>query len=282
MTYLGRPSAIAPIYLLLRDFSVAKKPDVVAQAAQGVSSYAISPDGKVSAAVIGGRAVGLGPKKQARRLADNITTLTFGWDADTLYAVRITRDGGNDLAKILEINFGSGATRQLATIRYKHPVTGAEQPLKEAQFIDDGGLVRLYAVADGNLTLWALGAPATYRIDPANGDVTEIAREPILWSPDGTHRVTPHEAGNNTSLRLRDRGDNVIATTGVTGLVSHIRWAPSSNEIVFTVGVLSAGGGIRQDLYVWNLQDRKKPMPLTSTGAAFGAEWRGVMSNWGP
>ena len=83
-------------------------------------------------------------------------------------------------------------------------MTGAEQPVREAQFIDDGGLVRLYAVADGNLTLWVLGAPATYRIDPANGDVTEIGREPILWSPDGTLRVTVHEDGNNTALRLRD------------------------------------------------------------------------------
>ena len=118
--------------------------------------------------------------------------------------------------------------------------------------------------------------PATYRIDPANGDVTEIAREPILWSPDGTHRVTAHEDGNTTALRLRDRGNNVVASIGVTGLVSHIRWAPASNEIVFTLGVTGAGGGVRQDLYVWDLEDRKDPMPLTSSGAAFGAEWRGV------
>ena len=275
MTYLGRPSAVAPIYLLLRDFSETKDPDVLAQAEQGVSSYANSPDGRVSAAVINARAVALDRGGKARRLADNIRTLTFGWDAETLYAVRITRDGGDDLAKILEIDFASGATRQLATIRYPHPDTGAEAPVKEAQFIDDGGLVRLYAVADGNLTLWVLGAPAAYRIDPANGDVTEIAREPILWSPDGTQRVTAHEDGNTTALRLRDRGNNVVASTGVTGLVSHIRWAPGNNEIVFTIGVTGANGGVRQDLYVWDLEDRNDPMPLTSSGAAFGAEWRG-------
>ena len=282
MTYLGRQSATAPIYLLLRDFSVAEDEDVVAQANQGVSSYANAPDGRVSAVVIDGRAVAIDPRGKSRPLADNIRTVTFGWDAETLYAVRITRDGGDDLAKILEIDFVSGAIRQLATIRYTHPVTGAEQPVREAQFIDDGGLVRLYAVADGNLTLWVLGAPATYRVDPANGDVTEIGREPILWSPDGTLRVTAHEDGNNTALRLRDRGSNVIASTGVKGLVSHIRWAPSSNEIVFTLGVTGANGGVRQDLYVWDLEDRKDPMPLTSSGAAFGAEWRGVMCNWGP
>jgi len=73
-----------------------------------------------------------------------------------------------------------------------------------------------------------------------------------------------------------------VASTGVTGLVSHIRWAGSNNEIVFTLGVATSTGGIRQDLYVWDLADRHDPMPLTSTGAAFGAEWRGVMSNWGP
>jgi hypothetical protein len=282
MTYLGRPSAVAPVYLLLRDFSVATDPDVLAQAAQGVSSYANSPDGAVAATVIGGRAVALDRRGRTRALADNITTLTFGWDAETLYAVRITRDGGDDLAKILEIDFASGDTRQLTTIDYPRPVTGAEQPVSEAQFIDNGGLVRLYAVADGNLTLWVLGAPATYRIDPANGDVTEIARQPILWSPDGTHRVTVHEDGNNTALRLRDRGNNVVASIGVTGLVSHIRWAPTSNEIVFTLGSTGASGGVRQDLYVWDLEDRNDPLPLTSSGAAFGAEWRGVMSNWGP
>jgi hypothetical protein len=282
MTYLGRPSAVAPIYLLLRDFSVAEKADVVAQAEQGVSSYANAPDGRVSAAVINGRAVALDKGGKARRLADNIRTLTFGWDAEMLYAVRIARDGNDDLARILEIDFVSGATRNLATVRYRHPDTGAEAPVKEAQFIDNGGLVRLYAVADGNLTLWVLGAPATYRIDPANGDVTEVGREPILWSTDGTQRVTVHEDGNNTALRLRDRGNNVIASTGVDGLVSHIRWAPNSNEIVFTIGVASSNGGVRQDLYVWDLEDRKDPMPLTSSGAAFGAEWRGVMCNWGP
>ena len=282
MTYLGRPQTTAPIYMMLRDFSVAQDPDVVARADEGVSSYANAPNGRVSVAVIGGRAVAIDRGGKTRRLAENIRTVTFGWDAETVYAARIVRDGNDDLARILEIDFVSGATKNLATIRYRHPDTGAEAPLKEAQFIDDGGLVRLYAVADGNLTLWVLGAPATYRIDPANGDVTDVGREPILWSPDGTLRVTTHEDGNHTALRLRDRGSNVIAAIGVDGLVSHIRWAGGSNEIVFTLGVESANGGVRQDLWVWDLEDRKDPMPLTSSGAAFGAEWRGVMSNWGP
>jgi hypothetical protein len=65
-------------------------------------------------------------------------------------------------------------------------------------------------------------------------------------------------------------------------MVSHIRWAGGSNEIVFTLGTATSGGGVRQDLYVWDLEGGSDPLPLTSTGAAFGAEWRGVMSNWGP
>ena len=66
--------------------------------------------------------------------------------------------------------------------------------------------------------------------------------------------MTVHEDGNNTALRLRDRGNNVVASIGVTGLVSHIRWAPTSNEIVFTIGSTGANGGVRQDLYVWDLR----------------------------
>jgi hypothetical protein len=112
--------------------------------------------------------------------------------------------------------------------------------------------------------------------------VREIGREPILWSPDGSVHVTLQQRNGRTTMRLRDRSNDVVSAVSVTGLVSHIRWAGSSNEIVFTLGVLSASGGVRQDLYVWDLKDGKDPSPLTSNGISFGAEWRGVMSNWGP
>jgi hypothetical protein len=282
MVYLGRPSGVAPIYLLRRDFSKGRKPEILAQAEQGVETYAWSPDGRVGAAVISNRAVALRPGRPAKPLADNISALTFGWDAQTLYAVRINRDGANDRAQVLEIDFVTGATKQLARVDYPHPVIGADPPLVEAQFIDDGGLVRIYAVADGNLAVWILGAPDTYQVDPADGQVTKITRQPTLWSPDGERRITPHADGNGTTLRLRDRSGDVTASVSVTGLVSHVRWAGSSNEIVFTLGTLSGAGGVRQDLYVWDLKDGKDPMPLTSSGAAFGADWRGVMANWAP
>jgi hypothetical protein len=254
----------------------------MAQATQGVEKYAWAPDGTVGAAVIADRAVALRPGRNPKLLVDNVSAITFGWDADTLYVVRINRDGAQDKAHVVQVGFKSGASKLLATIRYRHPVTASEQALREAQFIDDGGLVRLYAAADGRLTLWVLGAPDTYQIDPANGAVAKVASQPELWSPDGTRHIGLKESGSRTTIRLRDRDAGTIAATTVTGLVSHVRWAGGSNEIVFTLGVLSAGGGVRQDLYVWDLKDGGDPLPLTSTGAAFGAEWRGVMCNWLP
>jgi WD40 repeat protein len=282
MVYLGRPSGTAPIYLFRRDFSKKKKAEVLAQANQGIEKFAWAPDGTVGAALISDRAVALRPGRNPRQLSDNVSDLTFGWDANTLYVVRITRDGPKDRVHVVQIDFKTGDSKLLATIRYRHPVTAPDAALREAQFIDDGGQVRLYAVADGHLTLWVLGAPDTYQIDAADGAVTKIARRPTLWSPDGTLHIGLRESGSKTTLRVRTLDEKTRSTTTVTGLVSHVRWAGSSNEIVFTLGVVSAGGGVRQDLYVWDLKDGGDPLPLTSTGAAFGAEWRGVMCNWLP
>jgi hypothetical protein len=283
MTYLGRPSALAPIYLLRRDFSVEAEAKVMAQADQGISAYAWAPDGTVGAAIIASRAVALTPGQSARALADGVSAISFGWDAATLYAVGITRDGGNDVAKVLQVDFASGDTETLATITYPHPTTGSESKLKEAQFLDDGGSVRLYPAADGNLDLWVLGAPATYRIDPADGGVTNVAGQPLLYAPDGRQRIELTENSDGTTiLRLLEPGDNEVASTKVTGLVSHIRWAGTGNEIVFTLGTLGSSGGVRQDLYVWDLTDGGSAMPLTSNGVSFGARWVGVMPNWLP
>lgn len=282
MVYLGRPSALAPIYLLRRDFSVNEEATIMAQAEQGISAYAWSPDGRFGAAIIAGRAVALEPGSSARALADDVSALSWGWDSETLYAVRISRDGANDSAEILQIDFASADVETLATITYPHPVTAPDAKLKEAQFVDDGGLVRLYAVADGNLVLWVLGAPATYRIDPGDGSVTEAAGQPVLWSPDGRQRISLSESGSTTTITLLDAGEKPVASVQATGLVSHVRWAPSNNEIVFTLGHLSNAGGVRQDLYVWDLTDGKAPMAMTSNGVSFGASWVGVSPDWMP
>jgi hypothetical protein len=283
MTYLGRPSAVAPIYLLRRDFSEDEEPRIVAQADLGVSSYAWSGDGRVGAAIIGARLVALTPGESARALADDISAVTFGWDSDTVYAVRIRPDGGDDVAQVIQLDFSSGDSSVLGTVSYPRPVVGADPPLQEAQFIDNGGLVRLYAVADGNLVLWILGAPAVYRVDPDNGRVSEADREPILWSPDGRQRIDVRQNDNGTSdLIVRERSGDSVASVRVTGLASHVRWVRTGNEIVFTLGRLGANGGVRQDLYVWDLADGSDPLPLTSNGVSFGAEWLGVFPHWLP
>ena len=282
MLYLGRQSAVAPIYLLRRDFSKRKDPVVMAHADQGVERFAWAPDGTVGVAMISDRAVALVPGKDPRPLVDNVSAVTFGWDASTVYVVRIVRRGDQDRTRINEVDFASGDTKLIATIRYPHPETAPDAPLREAQFIDDGGLVRIYAVADGHLALWVLGAPDIYQIDAADGTVTSITRQPIEWSPDGTRRIRLRENGSQTVIRVQDRDNAIVSRTTVTGLVSHVRWAGGSNEIVYTLGVLGAGGGVRQDLWVWDLNEKHDPLPLTSSGAAFGAEWRGVMTNWLP
>jgi hypothetical protein len=200
-----------------------------------------------------------------------------------VYAVRIRADGGRDVAEVLEITFRGRDERRLASVRYPRPAVAADPPLREAQFIDDGGRVRLYAAADGNLVLWILGAPETYRIDPGDGTVSEARREPVLWAADGLQRVDVREQPNGTTnLVLQDAGGDAVAKTNVPGLVSHVRWVDTNNEIVFTLGRLAANGGVRQDLYVWDLRDGRDPMPLTSDGVSFGAEWLGSAPNWLP
>jgi hypothetical protein len=283
MVYLGRPSALEPIYLLRRDFAEDAEPSIMAQAGDGIAKFAWAPDGSVGVAIIGERLVALAPGESARALADGVSAVTFGWDSETIYAARISPDGGNDVAEVIQLDFASGDSSTLGEVSYPRPVIGADPALREAQFIDNGGLVRLYAVADGNLALWILGAQATYRVDPGDGSVSELDREPILWSPDGSHRIDVRENANgSTDLILRERSGDSVASVRVTGLVSHVRWVRSNNEIVFTLGRLGGNGGVRQDLYVWDLVDGKAPSPLTSNGVSFGAEWLGVAPNWLP
>lgn len=282
MVYLGRATTLAPVTLYRRDFSTAAAPSVVAQASSGIQRFAWSPDGRVGAALVAGRLVALTPGAESRTLAETINAVTFGWDADTLYAVRIVRDGANDHAEIMEIAFADGASDTLATITYPHPVIAAEAPLREAQFIDNGGIVRIYATADGHLVVWLLGAPATYKVDVGDGTISNVKAQPVLWSRDGQWRTALKESGSSTVIQLFDTSAALKASVTVTGLVSHIRWASSSNEIVFTLGRAGANGGVRQDLFVWDLVNGKAPSPLTSNGVSFGAEWLGTAAHWVP
>jgi hypothetical protein len=50
--------------------------------------------------------------------------------------------------------------------------------------------------------------------------------------------------------------------------------------VVFTLARTAAGGGVLQDLFLWDLGDGVAPTQLTATGAAFSAEWLGATPLW--
>jgi Tol biopolymer transport system component len=88
--------------------------------------------------------------------------------------------------------------------------------------------------------------------------------------------------GNVTAIRVVDRSGDRLASARVPGRVSHVRWSPRGDQIVFTLGKSTSAGGVLQDLYMWNLGEGEDPAPMqiTNTGAAFGAEWLGSQSRW--
>jgi hypothetical protein len=281
MVYQGRAAALAPIYLLRRDFTIDEDPAVLAQDANlDVHVHAWSPDGKVGAGLLSDVLVSIEPGKEKRRLGDGIATLTFGDDASTVYAVRVTEDGGNDVASVLAIDFANGDTDELASVSYKRPDVPEEAALKEAQLLDDGGSVRIFWMDDDTLLLWSQGGGA-WSIDPAGGEATELAGDlPLLWSADGHHHIAVSDKDGTSTLTLSNGAGAELATATIKGLVSHLRWSPDGARVVFTAGHSTSGGGVLQDLYLWDLGDGDAPMQLTSTGAAFGAEWLGTTPRW--
>jgi WD40 repeat protein len=132
---------------------------------------------------------------------------------------------------------------------------------------------------DDALRLWALGG-GTWQIEPDGGEVTEAEEAvPLLWAPDGRRRISVSNGATST-ITLLNRSDEEVASTSIQGLVSHVRWSPNGDRVVFTVARLAANGGILQDLFLWDLGDGEAPTQLTSTGAAFGSEWLGTAARW--
>jgi outer membrane biosynthesis protein TonB len=282
MTYLDRATAASPIRLSRRDFSTTTDPVVVAQDPKGVARYAWAPDGRAGAVIISGRAVAIVAGQDPRALTEPVDAIAFADDSTTLYGLRIVKGGTNDRAEVLSIAFASGTTKVLTTISYPHAEIIADPALKEAQFADNGGIVRLFVTVDGHVVAWILGEPSkTYRIDPSDGTYVVVDAQPVLWSPDQKMRVSVAEKAGITTLTVMNHEAAALGSVKVTGLVSHLRWAGGGNEVVFTLGRL-VGGGVRQDLYVWDLVNGKAPAPLTSNGASFGAEWLGVLQSWVP
>jgi hypothetical protein len=280
MVYQGRAAALAPIYLLHHDFTTEEEPATLAQDPSfDVRRFAWARDGRVGAGLLADVLVSIEEGKEKRRLGDGIVTITFGEDTGTVYAVRVTEDGANDVATVLAIDFESGDTDEIASINYPRPDIAGEEALVEAQFADDGGPVRLFWMHSGMLRLWALGA-GTWDIDPASGAVTDLEEAlPLLWAPGGRERITLSAEEGTTTINRVDMDGDTLSSTSIEGLVSHVRWSSDRERIVFTLGRTASGGGILQDLFLWDLGE-DQPVQLTNTGAAFGAEWLGTAPRW--
>jgi hypothetical protein len=281
MVYIGRSGGQTT--LLRRDFSTKTTAVRVATLSTAVSKATWAPDGRIGAVIMGGVVVALAPGAAPRAISNHVTALAFGDNSTTLYALRITAAGDNDQTELLAINAYTGATTTVATITYPHPVTYPDPPLTESQFQDNGGLDRLYATVDGYLVAWILEAPNIYRIDPATGAVVNVQKEPTLWSPDQSKRVEVARLSvGNSRLILRDRAGKQLASVDLIGLASHVRWAGTENEIVFTLGHYGANYVVLHNLYVWDLTNGKAPSPLTSDNTSRAAEWLGVPQAWLP
>jgi hypothetical protein len=282
MLYLTRPTAASASELLRDDFATSTGPVLVeASSNADVTHYAVAPDGTVSVAIVSGKLLGLTKGKPARVLATTAASATFGADATKVFAVRIATGSTNDQATITAITFGSGRGATLSTITYRHPTTPQLTGLAAARFLDDGGPVRIYSTSDGNLLLWVSGA-GQWRIDPVSGSTVAATRQPVLWSPDGAHRIVATVSGNVTTLSELGQDSRSLSRTSITGQISHLRWSPHGNRVVFTVGITLAGGGVRQDLYVWDLVNGRAASALTANGASFGGEWLGSAQFWQP
>ncbi len=281
MLYLTRPTALAASELLRDDFATAAGGVVVAGSSADVTRYAVAPDGTVSVAIMNGKLRAFAKGKATRVLANQADAATYGPDASTVYVVRITRSGTNDNAVVTAITYANARASTLATFTYRHPQPPALTTLGEARFLDEGGADRIYPTSDGNLVLWIANG-GQWRIDPVNGTAVAASRPPLLWSADGARRIALAESGQVTTLTELDQNGRTLSRTSVNGLISHLRWSPRGNRIVFTLGINLVGGGVRQDLYTWDLVNGRAPTALTANGASFGAEWLGSAQFWQP
>jgi WD40 repeat protein len=281
MVYLGRSAPLAHIFLLRHDFTVQGEPEVLAQDPDlDVRSVAWSPDGTYGAGLYADLLISIEPGAAKRRLADGISAITFGPDPATLYAVRVTQDGTNDVAAVLSFDYATGDATEIASVSYARPSLGTEDAATEAQFIDDGGPIRLFWMESGVLRLWILGG-GVWEMPPAGGEATKRDVDvPLLYASRSNRQVVVAEDGTTSTLSMLNGASETVATTSVEGLVSHLRWSPSGDRVVFTLARTAAGGGVLQDLFLWDLGDGEAPTQLTATGAAFSAEWLGATPLW--
>ena len=91
-------------------------------------------DGTLGAGMYADLMVSIEPGVEKCQLADGISAVTFGPTAETVYAVRITPDGANDVATVLAVDFESGDATELARLTYERPASESRAALSEAQY----------------------------------------------------------------------------------------------------------------------------------------------------
>jgi hypothetical protein len=280
IVFMQKTSATGPTHLFSHDFAGSAAPVPQARDNRGVQTYDWAPDGTTGIALVDGNPLFLRPGNSARDLGDGFDGIAYAADSVTAYAVRATLAGANDRAELLRVNLTSGAVQSLHTWVYPHPTTFVEDAVSEAQFADDGGFNRVYALDNGSVVVWILGAPSAYTYNPTSGVTSTANHAPFLWSPNGQMRITVTESGNNSRLSVRGLADEERGALNVTGKVSHVRWATANNQIVFTLSRATSGGGVSQDLYVWNLETGAGAVRLTQDLRSSGGEFRGAASRW--
>jgi hypothetical protein len=282
IVFMQRTSTSGPVHLFSHDFAGQETPLPLARDDRGVDQYAWSPNGAWGIALVEGDPLALNPGNSARDLGDGFDGITFAPDSATAYAVRATLAGSSDRAELLGIDMASGSVQSLATWTYPHPVTFLQGAVQEAQFADEGGFNRVYVLDDGRVVVWVLGAPQIYTYDPATGATGATDRAPMLWSPNGQLRVEVTESGGNSTFTVRGLANEVRASAGVSGYVSHVRWSSLNNQIVFTISQGTSGGGVSQDLYLWEVRTGSNAVRLTQDLRSMGGMFRGVQERWKP
>lgn len=280
IVFMQRTSDSGPVHLFTHDFAGSAAPVPQARDNRGVDVYDWSPDGTHGLALVDGNPLYLTPGSSAVDLGDGFDGVMFTADSTTAYAVRATLAGANDQAELLSVNVSNGAVQSLATWTYPHPTLFQESAVQEAQFADDGGLNRVFVLDDGTIVVSILGAPAVYTYNPATGVSGQTNHEPLLWSPNRELTISLAESGGNTTLTLRGLANEDRGAIGVQGFVSHVRWSAASNQIVFTLSRATSGGGVSQDLYLWDLQPSGPAVRLTQDLRSMGGTFRGAISRY--
>lgn len=279
LLYRGRVANVPSV--LLHDFTTTTSPAPALTDKRGIDRFDWSPDGTWGAGLAEGALLLLQPGQAARELTTGIDGIGISSDSGGLWAVRVTHASSTtDRAELLRMEYPSGEMLVVTAYTYRTPVTFQESAAREKAFDDDGGFNRVLELADGRVAVVILGAPAVYMWDPSISAAGALDVEPVLWAPNVTQRIEVREASGKSTLVLRNAGGTQIAAVTFNGLVSHLRWSPTSVQVVFTITTSSSSAP--QDLYTWNLGDGAQPARLTQDGVSGGAVWRGAPVVWLP